>query len=41
MKRELEDTIELGVVSADTKGLPVGLADSDFAQQHKIGLSDD
>lgn len=41
MNHEHEDTIELGVVSVDTKGLPIGLADSDFAQQHKVGLSDD
>ncbi len=41
MKREHEDTIELGVVSADTKGLFVGGADQDNGQLKPIGLSDD
>ncbi|CUS45776.1 MAG: benenodin family lasso peptide [Pseudomonadota bacterium] len=41
MNREHEDTIELGVVSIDTKGLPVGAADTEFGQQKPIGLSDD
>jgi hypothetical protein len=41
MNREVEDTIELGVVSADTKGLLVGSADTEFGRQQPIGLSDD
>jgi len=41
MNYEHEDTIELGVVSVDTRGLPVGSADSDSGQQIQTGLSDD
>lgn len=41
MNREHEDTIELGAVSTDTKGLPVGAVDTEFSHQKPIGLSDD
>jgi hypothetical protein len=41
MNREYEDTIELGVVSTDTKGLPVGAADTEFGHRKQIELSDD
>ncbi|UYY57174.1 hypothetical protein [Sphingomonas sp. S2-65] len=41
MKREYQDTIELGVVSTDTKGVTPGTADLDFGRQIKSGLSDD
>jgi hypothetical protein len=41
MNREREDTIELGVVSADTKGSTLGFADVEIGLQPKVGLSDD
>jgi hypothetical protein len=42
MNRKHEDTIELGVVSADTKGLPEGAPDTDSGkQQIVIDLADD
>lgn len=41
MNREREDTIELGVVSTDTKGVTPGIADLEFGHQIKTGLSDD
>ncbi|TPG56521.1 benenodin family lasso peptide [Sphingomonas glacialis] len=41
MNREHEDTIELGVVSSDTKGVTPGIADLEFGQQLPMGLSDD
>ncbi|WP_155006504.1 benenodin family lasso peptide [Sphingomonas hengshuiensis] len=41
MNREHEDTIELGVVSTDTKGLIVGGPDADNGQLAPFGLSDD
>ncbi|WP_269747822.1 hypothetical protein [Sphingomonas sp. TDK1] len=37
-----EQTIELGIVSVDTKGLPEGIVDSDNGRQSiVIDLSDD
>jgi hypothetical protein len=41
MQREHEDTIELGVVSSDTKGSTNGLADVEIGRQPKVGLTDD
>ncbi|WP_443025151.1 hypothetical protein [Sphingomonas sp. QA11] len=36
-----EHTIELGVVSADTKGSTIGFADVETGLQPKVGLTDD
>ena len=41
MYRELEDTIELGTVSADTKGKFVGLPDQEDGERIAAGLADD
>ncbi|UUL82520.1 hypothetical protein [Sphingomonas qomolangmaensis] len=41
MKYEHENTIELGVVSADTKGSSIGFADTEVGLQPNAGLSDD
>jgi hypothetical protein len=41
MNREQEDVIELGVVSADTKGVQVGFADIEDGERILPGLSDD
>ncbi|WP_157093954.1 benenodin family lasso peptide [Sphingomonas mali] len=41
MNREHEDTIELGAVSVETKGLIVGGPDQDNGQLKPFGLSDD
>jgi len=41
MNREHEDIIELGVVSADTRGKLVGFADTEEGQQIHPGLTDD
>jgi hypothetical protein len=41
MNRECESTVELGVVSADTKGVAPGIVDQEFGEQLKSGLSDD
>ncbi|HEU0094974.1 MAG TPA: hypothetical protein VFQ52_00870 [Rhizomicrobium sp.] len=42
MNREHEDTIELGVVSTDTRGLPVGPPDTENGKQSiVIDLTDD
>jgi len=41
MNRELEDTIELGSVSTDTKGVLAGTFDDEGGLQIKMGLSDD
>lgn len=41
MNRELEDTIELGAVSVDTKGKLEGYADVEEGQQILPGLSND
>jgi hypothetical protein len=41
MYRENEDTIELGAVSADTRGKLMGFADVEEGQQVTPSLSDD
>jgi hypothetical protein len=41
MNREYEDTIDLGVVSADTRGNTVGIADVEIGLQPSAGLTDD
>lgn len=41
MYRECENTIELGVVSADTKGKLEGYADVEEGQQILPGLTND
>lgn len=41
MRSEDLDVIELGSVSADTKGGVTGIADSDAGYMNVLGLSDD
>lgn len=41
MKREYEDVIDLGAVSAETKGSIEGGPDSEGSLQPRSGLSDD
>lgn len=41
MNREHEDVIELGAVSAETKGVQVGFADIEDGERILPGLSDD